>query len=275
MMTTSQAHRSRAILLAILLSAALSAAPLPAGTLEVNAGAALDGSMGLEVTLGGPCWPNTVPVGGPTASGVYIGCVYVEAGAATVDGTTIFKAGRRITLGEGFSVAPGVDFQAVIDESLDPFAFVVDRSPSDLATYGATFQIDLDNLALDSLDELYHLVGVAGDGTELFRVVLLHNETMNENRLALHARLDSGGYAETTVGQQVVVPAGANAIEVSWKADDGAGHLMVSVGGAPFFGLTGLDNGDGRVETVNWGAVWGQVADSTGSFDLDGYSSIQ
>ena len=261
---------------ALLAAAWLAAAPLAAGSLEVTAAAALGGSLGLEVVLGGPCSPNELVVPGPTASGDYTVCLDITAAGVEIVGAgATFTASRRIALGDGFAVGPGVDFTAIIDEQVYPYAFVVDSTPSDLATYGVVFQIDLDGLTLGPDDELHTLAGIAADGTVLFRIVLLRNAALGENRLVLHARLDDGSYAETPPGEQLLVPAGSSTIELSWKADDGDGHLLVALNGMPLVGLAGLDNGDGRLDAVDWGAVWGEVAATTGSLYLDEYDSVQ
>jgi hypothetical protein len=264
------------VLAAALVTVAVTATPVAAGSLAVTADAALSGAFGLEVTLGGPCTPNNLTVPGPTASGAFTGCLNLTASAVEVVGAgATFTAGRLISLGDGFAVGTGVEFAAIIDEQLDPFAFVVDRSPANLGTYTATFEIDLENLLLDPGDELHGLHGVAGDDTVLFRIVLLRNAALDENRLILNARLDNGSYEITAAGEQLLIPTGSNTIEVDWMAHDGAGYLLVAINGAPLLGLTALDNGDGRLASVHFGAVSGDLATTTGGFYVDDYRSFE
>jgi hypothetical protein len=90
------------------------------------------------------------------------------------------------------------------------------------------------------------------------------------NTLVLAAREDDGGYIETAQG--VVVPTGWNLVEVDWAA--GNGHLLVSINGGAQSGLDLLDNDLGRIDTVEWGLVGGTATTSSGSVQVDQFSSF-
>jgi precorrin-6B methylase 2 len=72
-----------------------------------------------------------------------------------------------------------------------------------------------------------------------------------------------------------LLPAGWNEIEVDWQAGAGTGSLTVSVNGAPDVGLTGVDNDEQRVDEVSLGYVGGSITTTSGSMDLDEFTSFR
>ena len=258
---------------------AVAAAPLAAGSLIVNGAAAQGGAFGMQVNMGGPCAaPNELVIEPPTYTsifGAFTACTNLTSSGVTVTSAgATFTAGRSISIGNGFVVDAGADYTAGINDSLDPFAFVVEASPKSLMNYTAIYEMNLDNLALPVGDELHNLTGYAVDGTVLFRVVLLRSPSPPENRLILNARLDSGDFEVTPFGEQQLIPAGSNTVEISWRANNGGGHLLASVNGGSRLGLTGLVNGDGRLDSVAWGAVSGAVTTAAGNFALDEFAAF-
>ena len=90
----------------------------------------------------------------------------------------------------------------------------------------------------------------------------------------LAARRNDGSFAQTPGGQEVVLPAGWNRIETTWRATAGGGFLQVSVNGMPHAGLTALVNDQLRVDSVRWGYLGGATT-STGSLLQDSFISWQ
>jgi hypothetical protein len=177
-------------------------------------------------------------------------------------------------LDNDFSVASEVDFTAVIDPSLpSPFAWVQDDSPTAETTYNAVFYLRLDALDLAVDDELDHFVGYSSNGDAQFRLVLRKNPILPENRLAILAREDSGGFVEHTL--DFPLPAGYNRIEIAWRAGAGDGEFLVSINGAPLEGLTGLNNDGSQIDFVKWGAVGGTLTSTTGAMLLDEFVSLR
>ncbi|MCH7666954.1 MAG: hypothetical protein IH936_13630 [Acidobacteria bacterium] len=211
----------------------------------------------------------------PTISGDFEGCNSVNASSVQVvsPGATL-RAGTFIALGNGFSVASGADFTAVIDPSLlSPFTWVQDDSPIAENTYNAIFHLRLDALSLAASDELEHFVGYSSNGDPQFRVVLRKNLTLMENRLVILAREDGGSFVEHS--PEFLLPAGNNRIEIAWRAGDGDGEFVVSINSVPLSGLTGLNNGSSQIDFVRWGAVDGTVASTTGTMALDEFLSFR
>ena len=256
----------------------LCTAPLTAaspGSLEVNTGAAFSGTYGLEVTLG-DCRPSDETISGGTIFGPHTGCEILDVrNVQVISPGATFTAGT-VVLGDGFSVAANASLTVVNDADLDPFAYVENNAPSEFATYSAVFHTRLDGLDLQGDDRLVHFTGFSEDNTELFRVVLLHNATLDEDRVIVEARQDDGSYESTQVGQQLLLPPAYNRIEIDWLAGGGDGFLLVGVNTAPMAGVAGLTNASaGRLDFVRWGAVGGDLTTSTGALQLDAFSSFE
>jgi hypothetical protein len=52
-----------------------------------------------------------------------------------------------------------------------------------------------------------------------------------------------------------------------------AGHLLLSINGVDQGGLTSLDNGLGRIDSVQWGLLGGTATASSGRLQVDQFSS--
>ncbi|MCH7664940.1 MAG: hypothetical protein IH936_03295, partial [Acidobacteria bacterium] len=174
-------------------------AEVDAGGLAVTGGAAAGGTgFGLEVTLGQTCATPNVPIPDGTFSGLSaFACDSVTANDVEIisPGAT-FRAAQAIVLGNGFSVASGVNFTATIDPFANQFfAWVENDTPFSETTYRTSFDLRLGSVTLVEADELGHLNGYSANGDLQFRAVLRRNMTPPENRLALFAR-DGGMMVE-------------------------------------------------------------------------------
>ncbi len=252
----------------------LAPSPLVAAGLEVRAAAAALGSFGLDVTVGSTCSsPDEVTVDAPpTINGDFEACQVLSAIGVEVGSAATFVAGRSIVLGAGFSVGAGASFAAVIDALMPgTFAHVSSASPLAERTFNARFHLRLDSLALADGEQIDHLRAVAGDGGDLFRLIV--RRQAGQDQLVLGARQDGGGEILTPAGQEVALPAGWNLIEVAWRAGAGAGQLLVSVNQGAFAGLVDLDNGLAEIESFRWGAVDGSFGGSPGRLEVDGFTA--
>lgn len=257
--------------LAALLLAVLPARVAADSRTLVTRSAAFNSSYGLEVEIS-PCSVGLdVTVGPPTVTGLVEACRTVAASnvEVVVPGAT-FHAGERIDLRDGFSVAESASFEAGISWPLSPYAWVEDPSPSSESAYQASFYLRLNALALAGGEDLEHLVGYNALGVRVFRVILRRNVAMGENRLALWAADEA-----TPWGSEILLPNGWNRIEIDWSAGSGNGHLLASVNGGAFTGLTGLSNGSHRVEAIRWGSVGGNLLSTVGSLQLDRFRSTR
>ena len=253
---------------------ALGGSPLLAADLRVRPAAAAIGSFGLDVTVGSTCSaPDDVTVDAPaTIGGQFEACRTLSVVGVEATAATDLLAGEAVILGEGFSVADGVELSVTID-SLMPSEHVAVATGSPIAeqTFNARFHLRLDSLALSDGEEIEHLRALAGDGGDVFRVLIRRQG--GQNLLVLGVRLDGGGEMLTPPGQEVALPAGWNLVELDWRSGDGDGQLLVSVNQGAFSGLTSLANGLAAVERFRWGAVDGSFSGSPGRLEVDGFSS--
>lgn len=244
------------------------------GTLQVTAPAKHTDIYGLEATLSGSCasQDEVIVVAPPQINGAFSGCTSLEASGVQVSGTGVtFTAGRTIVLGEGFSVASGAPFTAILDPSIYRWASVRDNSPAGETAYRASFRLRLDDLVVADGDQLLHFAGYSNTGLLQLGLSVKYNTTLGENRLVLAAREDDGGLVETPFGAEVALPAGWNQIELDWLA--GGGFLRVFLDGVFFASLEGLDNDLGRIDSVQWGLVSGDGASTSGKVQLDDFYS--
>lgn len=245
-----------------------------AGSLQVSSTAAFVGTLGLAVTVDSSCTAEvdvTVPPG--TVEGTFEACRSITASGVEVVGTgATFTAGDRIALSE-FTVGELPPFSAVIESSLYPFAFVRDLSPVAETVYVAEFALRLDSLTLGTGDRLVHFTGNEASGVSRFQVILEHSG--GQDRLVLGAREDSGLVVETPAAQHVVLPAGWNEIAVTYETGAGTGSVQVALNGVPQGGLTGLNNASGLIESAEWGAVGGVFTGTSGTLELDEFSSTR
>jgi hypothetical protein len=154
-------------------------------------------------------------------------------------------------------------------------AYVEDDSPGVEHRYRARFYVKANALALASGDELELFSAFSSTGVRQLSVLLGRSGT--QNRLRLSARRDDGVYVETPAGSETVLPREWHTVEIDWKAaasttsTDGA--LLLWVDGVTRPGLGGLDNDQGQVGLVRWGAVAGVDAGTSGALILDEFDS--
>jgi hypothetical protein len=154
-------------------------------------------------------------------------------------------------------------------------AYVEDDSPGVERRYRARFYVNANALTLASGDELELFSAYSSAGTREASVLLGRGGAQNLLRLAV--RRDDGTYAETPAGSEIPLPREWHTVEIDWKASaspsasDGA--LAVWLDGTPRPGLSGIDNDEGQVGFVRWGAVAGVDAGTSGSLLLDEFDS--
>ncbi len=154
-------------------------------------------------------------------------------------------------------------------------AYVEDDSPGIERRYRARFYVNVGALTLASGDELELFSAYAASGTRQLSVLLGRSGT--ENRLRLAIRRDDGVFVETAPGSEIALPREWHTVEIDWKsatsptATDGA--LAVWLDGQSRSGLSGIDNDQGQVGFVRWGAVAEVDATTTGSFLIDEFDS--
>lgn len=154
-------------------------------------------------------------------------------------------------------------------------AYVEDESPGVERRYRARFYLNANGLNLGSGDEMELFSAYSASGTRQASVLLGRDGTQNRLRLAI--RRDDGGYTETPAGAEIALPREWHTVEIDWKAatstsaSDGA--LAVWLDGQGRTGLGGVDNDEGQVGYVRWGAVEGVDATSSGALLLDEFDS--
>jgi glucose/arabinose dehydrogenase len=253
------------------------AAGVFAGNLAVNGAAARLGSFGLEVTVGGTCSAESDLVidSPPLIEGTFVACNRITASGVQVSGTgATLAAGSLINLGEDFSVASLSPLRAVLDPGLlDGLAYVQDDSPQSADTYRGRFSVRLDDLTIAGGDTVELFNGYSGNGDVQFKAVLTYDSALMENRLGLSVRQDNGSYVDTPPGGEVTVPAGWNTLELRWLAGAGSGSVTASINGAMPIDLSGIDNDEQRIDSVRAGHAGGTVIATSGSLDLDSFTS--
>lgn len=297
MLSNLQTARSLSRLVTISCIVCFSIGLLAAGSvwgssLSVQAAAARPGSgtgcggsgCGARLVLDGCSSPDDVVVPDQVVSSsqTFEGCLTLSADNVDISGSAdvTFQASEQITIGNGFSVGSGVSFVARVDRGVAGDAFVEDQSPNNETRYVARFYVKLDSMSLPASEQFQHFIGLNGSGQPQFRIVFAHNMAMNEDRVYVEARRDNGTFASTEGVNELVIPSGWHAIEVDWTAassggaNDGSLVVCLDDDGSRMSceQLTSIDNDQGRVQTVQWGAQ--EVGDTTaGSVDLDDFDS--
>lgn len=252
----------------------LAGATAEAGTLQVKPAAKHTDAFGLEAALSGTCTTTDAVVVAepPQINGAFSGCTSLESFGVQVSGAgATFTAGRTIILGDGFSVASGAQFTAILDPGLYRWASVGDTSPLGETSYRASFRLRLDDLVVADGDQLLHFAGYSNTGALQLGLSVKYNTALGENRLVLSAREDDGGLVETPFGAEVALPPGWNQVELEWIA--GSGFLRVFLDGVFFASLEDLDNDLGRIDTVRWGLITGDAASTAGAVQVDDFYS--
>jgi hypothetical protein len=243
--------------------------PAGAGSLAVTDSAAYNGVYGLEVTVGSSCTSAADPVfDSETVSGAesFEGCNTLTAHTNFVvkgSGDATLTAGKKITLGNGFSVESGGTFTAVIDASLTPFAFVQDDSPSSETSYNAEFYVNLDLLTVGGGADLEHFVAYGAGGASQLRLLVESGPSLH-----LEVRNDAGTFQPTS---GVTASAGWNKINIAWSAASGATPSLTVNDGTPV--QVTANTGTRRIDYVRWGAVGGSVSGTSGEIAQDDFSS--
>lgn len=290
----SSFFRSFALALVVVggLAALVMVGPAQGSSIAVQAAAARPGSgtgcggsgCGARLSLAGCSGTVDLSVPDQQVAGMqtFEACNSLEAADVdvTATGDVTFQAGQSITIGSGFSVASGASFAAVIDPGLTGDALLEDQSPVNETRYVARFYVNLDSMSLPASEQFQHFVGFNGGGQAQFRIGFKHNDMASENRLFVEIRQDNGVFLSTENTNELEIPAGWHAIEVDWTAATGAGNndgsvvVCVDDDGSRMGceQIASVDNDQGRVEDVQWGA---QDVDSTtsGSFDMDDFDS--
>jgi hypothetical protein len=172
----------------------------------------------------------------------------------------------------GSRVASGADLSVAIDPALlDGFSFVEDDPPNAEKTYDVRFDLNLDGATLDSADDFELLVAYSSIGQEVLRLTV--KRSVGENRLVFAARRDDGSFAETPPGEERLLPAGWNTVDMAWITGVDSGQLLLSINDSVFVGVTGIDNDTLDVDRIRWGVVDGSVSSSSGSLKLDNFNS--
>jgi hypothetical protein len=253
-----------------------------AGLLDVTTAAAFGGGFGLEVTVGGMCTAESDPVitSPSVIEGTFVGCTSLTASGVQVGGGgATFAAGQRIVLGEGFSVATGAPFEATLDTGLlSGLAYLEDDSPAAATSYNASFELRLDDLAIGVdggvSDTVEIFSGFSGAGTAQFRAIVKRDAADTEYRLVLEARRDDGTFVATQPADEITLATGWHTLRFGWQAGEGDGFFFVTVdGGLPAGGLGSFDNGEQVLDAVRLGYIGGSAASTTGTFDVDDFSS--
>lgn len=240
--------------------------------------AAFVGLFGFEIPVGADCTNDNVIVEPPptTISGTFTACLTLTARDVQAEAgeLTHFKAGDLIVLEDGFSVAAAASFIAELDRAIaEEFAYLEDDTPAAEATYRARFYTNLDQLVLGANDEVEHFVAL--DAADVAQLIIRIIPDGLGHALTMAAREDNGDLTELPLAAKIPLASGWNAIELEWIADDVAGQLLVSVNGGASSGLTALDTGMRRIETVRWGAASGIVDASSGKIFQDEFLSLQ
>jgi hypothetical protein len=240
--------------------------------------AAFVGLFGFEIPVGADCTEDNVIVEPPpsTISGTFTACLTLTARDVQAEAgeLTHLKAGNLIVLEDGFSVAAAASFIAELDPAIaEPFAYLQDGTPAAQPSYRASFYTNLDQLGLGLNDEVEHFVAL--DGADVAQFIIRIISDGLGHALTMAAREDNGNLTELPLAAKIPLASGWNAIELEWIADDVAGQLLVSVNGGASSGLTALDTGMRRIETVRWGAASGIIDASSGRILQDEFLSLQ
>lgn len=256
---------------------ALASAPLCAGSVQVTSGAAHTGGEGLRiaVTNTGCNDQNRRRISNQSLSmsSTQGACETLAADHATVQSpaAVTFLAGYRVSLGAGFGVERGANFAVSLDPGRVRGGFVRDDSPAAEPHYAVSFYVNADGLTLGGSEQLLILEAVGPLGRDWFTLNMQFDSASSQK--TLYAEAASGG-ATATSGAFTVNP-GWQRVELEWRAaDSGAanGSLSVTRDGASQPGLSGLDNANGRIESVRWG-VLNALPVTGGQLDLDEFVS--
>lgn len=270
----------RGALVAILLVALVGAPEsLKAASLDVLAAAAQRGTNGLRVTVGSSCAsPQDEVVTNQTLNGpaTIEACQTVTSSSTTISsGQVTFRAGDRITLGDGFVVQSGASFVAQVDGTLLPDAHLEDRTLGAESHYAAGFFVNLNSLSVGNSDRFDLFAGESGSGVAWFSMVLKRNASLGENRIVMEARQDNGTVVSTEDVSELFLPSDWWWLAIDWKAASSGssnGFLRLSLNNTLHSELSGLSNSNGRIGTVRLGAD-GVDAGTSGTFDLDHFVS--
>jgi len=234
--------------------------------LAVTRGASHTGEWSLEVGVGSDCTDaETVTLADATVSTPVsiTACESVNAGDGYTiagSGNVTLTAGRSIALGDGFSVESGGGLIAAIHPPLSRTAFVQHTTSAGATYLSLSFWVDLDLLAIPSVDEMALLTASSrGDGWRIRLLVRTGPEIVFQVR-------DDLGTVHSSVGQAVA--SGWRQVAVSWEASPGASASLVLDANPPVT-LSGLDTSLGKIHTIRWGAVDGILESTAGTLFLD------
>lgn len=253
-----------------------------ASSVSVQSSTVHSGSFAAQLDISACTQENLAIPDGTDYNGTVVQEVCQTLTAGDVDvlagADVIFRAGDRIEIGSGFSVASGASFQAGVGPEVDGDSFVESDHPSTSPNnYWARFYLYPNQLNIGNGETFRHLTGVDSGGQVEFAIGLKFNQAMNENRVFVQAVEDGGGLMSTENGLELVLADGWHFLEVKWSASTGADNGEVEVciddspdGGANCAQLTGLDNDTGQLNTVQWGVRDGPSA-NLGTLFMDDF----
>jgi hypothetical protein len=263
------------------LSCWLLAASVPAGDVALQTSNVFAGAQAARAQAGSTC-TSSLDLGleGSPGAGTWEGCRRLTSTADHGAGATTYRAGEWIALANGFSIAAGASLTCEIDSALDPDEAVDDGSPSTETLFAARFYLDADGLDLLTGERLHLLTAHSADGSLRLRVGLRQVVTGGgERRLFLEVVDDQEVTLSTEGATELTLPDGWHWMEVGWAAatfdgaDDGSGYLCLDDLTATCAMLTSLDNDEGSIDHVRWGAVDVPPGRDLGHVDLDEFES--
>lgn len=249
---------------------------LAASTLTVQSANTNSGTFAASVEVASSCASQLhVVASGTIPDGTYEACSSLTSDGDVVTGAVTFRAGDRVILSNGFSVAAGATFTVEIDRTLYPDAWVQDDTPDGETVYAARFYVDPSSLALGTTNRFYHFLAFDGFGGPEARVGL--KRTGTEHRLFLEVVEDDGGVVTTEGADEILLPSGWHWVEVGWTAGAGTGSAYICLDAEePPTGcetLSNLDNDTGAIDFVRWGAVDVPSSSDLGGIDIDDFES--
>lgn len=261
-----------ALLLAAGLAGAVRAGPVETTVLAGNNGQGLRVHVAPDACQAGA---NERVINGQTytESGEENVCERLSARDSVIKSPAVvsFSAGYRVGLGTGFRVEQGAEFAVSVAPSRVRGGFVRDDSPSAEPHYAVRYSMNADNLTLDTGERLVLLEAEDHLGRPWLSLVMRYDSPTNSKRLSVTTP-DGAASADSA---EFEVMNGWQAIELEWRASESGkanGRIWVTRNGVAQPDLTGLDNEDGRIDSVRWGVL--NALDTTdGHLDLDDFVS--
>lgn len=254
---------------------ALLAAPLGASSLGVQGANPNTGTWAARVSVESACTADLHSVvTGAIGAGTYEACSSLTSDGDLGSGAATFRAGDRVVLAAGFSVAAGASLTVEIDPALYPDAWVQDDTPDGETVYAARFYLDPSALTMTAVDRFYHFLAFDAAGDPEVRVGVNFHDGLGEKRMFLEVFEDDGGVVTTEGTGELALSEGWQFVEVGWQAGagDGGAYLCVDTLTA-CANLIDLDNDTGAIDFVRWGAVDVPSDSDLADLDFDDFES--